>query len=64
MNSVKLPDIKLIHRKLAFPYTNSERSKREVKEAVLFTIASKIMKYLGIYHLKRQKTCTPKAVRQ
>ena len=51
MNSVKLLDIKSIHRKLSFLYTNNERSKREVKEAVLFTIASKIMKYLGIYHL-------------
>ena len=32
----------------AFLYSNSERSKREIKEAILLTITSKRIKYLGI----------------
>ena len=37
------------------PYTNSERSEREIKETVLFTIASKRIKYLGINLPKEAK---------
>ena len=33
---------------LAFLYTNNEKSKREIKESISFTIATKIIKYLGI----------------
>ena len=33
---------------LASLYTNNKRSKREIKETVSFTIASRRMKYLGI----------------
>ena len=33
---------------LAFLYTNNERSEREIKETIPFTLAMKIMKYLGI----------------
>ena len=33
---------------LAFLYTNNERSEREIKETILFTIATKRIKYLGI----------------
>ena len=33
---------------LAFLYTNNERSEREIKETVPFTITSKRIKYLGI----------------
>ena len=29
-------------------YTNNERSEREIKEIIPFTIATKIIKYLGI----------------
>ena len=48
MNSVKLQDTKLIHKFLAFLYTNNTSSEREIKETIPFTITSKITKYLGI----------------
>ena len=35
-------------KSLAFLYTNDEKSEREVKEALPFTIATKRIKYLGI----------------
>ena len=35
-------------KSVAFLYTNNERSEREIKETIPFTIASKRMKYLGI----------------
>ena len=35
-------------KSLAFLYTNSERSEREIKETIPFTIATKRIKYLGI----------------
>ena len=35
-------------KSLAFLYTNNERSKREIKETILFTIATKRIKYPGI----------------
>ena len=54
MNVVKLQDIKLIHRNsLAFLYTNNE--KKEIKETIPFTIATKRIKYLGIYLPKETK---------
>ena len=31
-----------------FLYTNNEKSEREIKETIPFTIASKRLKYLGI----------------
>ena len=43
-------------KSLAFLYTNNERSEREIKETIPFTIG---IKYLGI-NLKRQKTCAQK----
>ena len=46
MNIVKLQDIKLIY--VAFLYTNNEKTKREIKETIPFTIATKRIKYLGI----------------
>ena len=33
---------------LAFLYTNNEKSEREIKESIPFTIATKRIKYLGI----------------
>ena len=48
MNLVKLQDTKLMHRNLAFLYTNDEKSEREIKETLPFTIATKRIKYLGI----------------
>ena len=35
-------------KSLAFPYTNNEKSEREIKESVQFTTATKRMKYLDI----------------
>ena len=35
-------------KSVAFLYTNNERSEREMKETIPFTIASKKIKYLGI----------------
>ena len=35
-------------KSLAFLYTNNEKTEREIKEIVTFTIATKIIKYLGI----------------
>ena len=35
-------------KSLAFLYTNNERSEREIKETIPFTIATKRTKYLGI----------------
>ena len=35
-------------KSLAFLYTNSERTEREIKEAIPFTITMKRIKYLGI----------------
>ena len=34
---------------LAFLYTNNEKIEREIKETIPFTIATKRIKYLGIY---------------
>ena len=35
-------------KSLAFLYTNNEKTEREIKETIPFTIATKRMKYLGI----------------
>ena len=35
-------------KSLAFLYTNNEKSEREIKETIPFTIATKRIKYLGI----------------
>ena len=42
-------------KSLAFLYTNNKRSEREIKETILFTIATKRIKYLGINLLKEAK---------
>ena len=47
-------------KSLAFIYTNNEKSEREIKGSIPFTIATKRIKYLGINCLKRQKNCTKK----
>ena len=49
MNLVKLQKYKINAQKsLAFLYTNDEKSEREIKETIPFTIATKRIKYLGI----------------
>ena len=42
-------------KSLAFLYTNNEKSKREIKESIPFTIATKRVKYLGINLHKETK---------
>ena len=40
---------------IAFLYTNNENSERAIKESIPFTIAAKIIKYLGINLSKETK---------
>ena len=42
-------------KSLAFLYTNNEKSEREIKETISFTIATKRIKYLGINLPKETK---------
>ena len=42
-------------RLLAFLYTNNEKSKREIKESIPFTITTKRIKKLGINSPKETK---------
>ena len=42
-------------KSLAFLYTNNEKSEGEIKESIPFTIATKIIKYLGINLPKEKK---------
>ena len=42
-------------KSLTFLYTNNEKSEREIKESVPFTIATKTIKYLGINLSKKTK---------
>ena len=46
-------------KSLAFLYTNNEKQKREIKESIPFTIATKIIKYLGINLPKETKELYP-----
>ena len=43
-------------KSLAFLYTNNEKTEREIKETIPFTIATKRRQYLGIKLPKKQKT--------
>ena len=54
MNLAKLQDTKSIHRN-HFLYSNNEKSEREIKESIPFTIATKRIKYLGINLPKEMK---------
>ena len=42
-------------KSLSFLYTNNEKSEREIKESIPFTIATKRIKYLGINLPKETK---------
>ena len=55
MNLVKLHDTKLIHKLLAFFYTDNEKSERKIKESIPFTFATRRMKYLRINLPKETK---------
>ena len=43
-------------KSFAFLYNNNEKTEREIKETIPFTIATKRIKYLGIIYLKKRKT--------
>ena len=56
MNLAKLQDKKINTQKsFAFLYTNNEKSEREIKESIPFTVAMKRIKYLGINLPKEMK---------
>ena len=42
-------------KSLEFLYTNNEKTEREIKETISFTIATERIKYLGIYLPKETK---------
>ena len=42
-------------KSLTFLYTNNEKTEREIKETLSFTIATKRIKYLGVYLPKETK---------
>ena len=42
-------------KSLAFLHTNNEKAEKEIKETIPFTIATKRIKYLGIYLPKETK---------
>ena len=42
-------------KSLAFLYTNNEKIEREIKQTIPFTIATKRIKYLGVYLTKETK---------
>ena len=44
-----------LQKSLAFLYTNNEKTEREIKETIPFTIATKRIKYLGVYLPKETK---------
>ena len=50
-------------KSLAFLYTNNEKSEREIKESIPFTIATKRIKYLVINLPKKSKNWTQKIIR-
>ena len=45
-----------IQKSLIILYANNEKTDREIKETIPFTIATKRIKYLGINLHKKQKT--------
>ena len=51
-------------KSLAFLYTNNEKTEREIKETIPFSIATKIIKYLGINLPKEKKTYIQKTIKQ
>ena len=56
MNIVKLQDKINTQKSLAFLYTNNEKTEREIKETIPFTIATTTkIYYLGIYLSKETK---------
>ena len=52
-----------IQKSLTFLYTNNEKTEKEIKETIPFTIAMKIIKYLEYTYLKKQKTYIQKTIK-
>ena len=52
-----------IQKSLAYLYTNNERSEREIKETLPFTITSKRIKFLGINLPKEAKDLYSETIR-
>ena len=50
-------------KSLAFLSTNNEKTEKEIKESIPFSIATERIKYLGINYLRKQKNCTQKIIR-
>ena len=56
MNRVKLQYIKKKHTEIpCILYIHNEKIEREIKETIPFTIATKRIKYVGIYLPKKTK---------
>ena len=51
----KVTGYKITQKSLVFLYTNNEKVEKEIKETMPFTIATKRIKYLGIYLPKETK---------
>ena len=54
MNLAKSQDTQ---KSLAFLYSNTEKSEREIKDSIPFTTATERIKYLGINLPKKTKEC-------
>ena len=64
INDSKVAGYKINTQKsLAFLYTNNEKTESEIKETILFTIATKRTKYLGINLPKETKTYIYKTIK-
>jgi isocitrate dehydrogenase len=44
-----------MRKSVAFLYTNNKQTEKEIRKTIPFTIASKIVKYLGINIMKETK---------
>ena len=50
-------------KSLAFLYINDEKSEREIKETLPFTMATQRIKYLGVHLPREKETCMQKTIR-
>ena len=50
-------------KSLELLYTNNKKTERELKETIPFTIATKRIKYIGIYLPKNLKTYVSKIIK-
>ena len=64
MISAKSQDTRSIHRNHLHSYIlTNEKSEREIKGSIPFTIVTKRIKYLAINLPKKKKDCTQKIIR-